>query len=142
VGARNDLVVNCGMFATGVTCSHEQLLMDEMISAASLRIAAGMNVTPDTVARDLIAKVGPMSMGITGGNYLTELHTLERLRGEEYLRPRLTVTGAYTAWRDRGSKDTYAMARDEVRRLRATPPPPFDASRRRAMEEIAAGFKA
>ncbi len=33
VGAGTDLLVNCGMFATGMTCSHEQLLMDEEISA-------------------------------------------------------------------------------------------------------------
>ena len=41
VAAGNDLIVNCGMFATGMTCSHEQLLMDEEISAMSRRIARG-----------------------------------------------------------------------------------------------------
>ena len=41
VAAGNDLIVNCGMFATGLTCSHEQLLMDEEISAMCRRIAAG-----------------------------------------------------------------------------------------------------
>jgi trimethylamine--corrinoid protein Co-methyltransferase len=41
VGAGNDLIVNCGMFATGMTCSHEQLIMDEGISAIPRRIAAG-----------------------------------------------------------------------------------------------------
>ncbi|MCX6984410.1 MAG: trimethylamine methyltransferase family protein, partial [Lentisphaerae bacterium] len=30
--AGNDLIVNCGMFATGLTCSHEQLVMDAEIS--------------------------------------------------------------------------------------------------------------
>jgi trimethylamine--corrinoid protein Co-methyltransferase len=142
VGARNDLIVNCGMFATGVTCSNEQLLMDEMISAASLRIAAGMSVTDDTVARELIEKVGPMGMGIGGGTYLTQEHTLEHLRGAEYLVPRLSVNGALASWKERGGKDTYAMARDAVRRYRGATPPPFDARRRAAMQEVIEGFGA
>jgi trimethylamine---corrinoid protein Co-methyltransferase len=142
VGARNDLIVNCGMFATGVTCSHEQLLMDEMISAASLRIAAGMRVTEDTVARDLIEKVGPMGMGAGGGNYLTQEHTLEHLRGDEYLTPRLTVVGPFTAWKERGAKDTYALAKDAVRKYRSAAPHPFDASRRSAMDEVIKSFRA
>ena len=52
VGAGNDLIVNCGMFATGMTCSNEQLIMDEEISAMSKRIADGVLVTPETLATD------------------------------------------------------------------------------------------
>jgi trimethylamine:corrinoid methyltransferase-like protein len=59
VAAGNDLIVNCGMFATGMTCSHEQLLIDEEISAISRRIAAGIEVSADTIAADLIRQIGP-----------------------------------------------------------------------------------
>ena len=67
VGAGNDLIVNCGMFATGLTCSHEQLIMDEEISAMAKRIAAGVRVTPETLATDLIKQVGPRGDFMTTG---------------------------------------------------------------------------
>ncbi len=65
VAAGNDLIVNCGMFATGMTCTHEQLLMDEEISAMARRIAEGIRVDDDTLPVDLIKELGPK------GDYLT-----------------------------------------------------------------------
>ena len=76
----NDLIVNCGMFATGMTCSHEQLIMDEEISAMSKRIAEGIKVTEDTVAADLIKEIGA---GSAGDSYLTAGHTIKWLRTEQ-----------------------------------------------------------
>ncbi len=58
VASGHDLIVNCGMFATGMTCSHEQLIMDEEISAMAKRIAAGIEVNSDTIAKDLIQEIG------------------------------------------------------------------------------------
>jgi trimethylamine--corrinoid protein Co-methyltransferase len=141
VGARNDLIVNCGMFATGVTCSHEQLLVDEMICAAALRIAGGIRVTDDTVARDLIEAVGPMGTGPAGGTYLTHEHTIRHLRGDEYLVPRLSVNGALAAWKQRGGLDTYQLARVKVREFRSAPGAAIDAARRRAMQEEIGKFR-
>jgi len=136
VGAGNDLIVNCGMFATGMTCSHEQLLMDEAISAFSRRIAAGLRVDEETIAARLIKERGPQ-----GETYLTADHTLRWLRSDEYVRPRLTVSGSYAAWEAGGKKDTYALARDEVQRLVGRPAPPFDPSRRARLAEILTGFR-
>ena len=135
VGAGNDLVVNCGMFATGLTCSNEQLLMDEEISAYSERIARGIEVTPATIAADLIKERGPQ-----GETYLTAEHTLERLRGPEYVTPRLAVSGLHAAWQARGGKDTYALARDRVRQMESIPAPPFEAGRGEAMRGILERF--
>jgi trimethylamine---corrinoid protein Co-methyltransferase len=135
VGGGSDLVVNCGMFATGLTCSNEQLLIDEEISAYSRRIADGIEVTPDTIAADLIRERGPQ-----GETYLTADHTLERLRSPEYVQPRLAVSGLHTLWAEGGSKDTYAVARDRVRALAAAKAPDFDEERKAEMEEIIRGF--
>lgn len=77
--AGNDLIVNCGVFATGLTCSHEQRLMDEEISAMCRRIAAGISVQRDTIAADLVQRVGPRGEG-----YLTSPHKFEWLRSKEY----------------------------------------------------------
>ncbi|HIJ65859.1 MAG TPA: hypothetical protein HPP77_07895, partial [Candidatus Hydrogenedentes bacterium] len=86
VGGGNDLIVNCGMFATGLTCSNEQLIMDEEISAMSRRIAAGITTNEATIAKDLVAEIGPQGTG-----YLNSLHTLEWLRTDEYFMPRVAV---------------------------------------------------
>ena len=91
--------------------------MDEEISAMALRIAEGVRVDKETLPVDLIKELGPK------GDYLTAPHTLEWLRSDEYLKPRVTVRGprahpgkpkaaktptsspknAYNAWKRRAS---------------------------------------
>ncbi len=137
VAAGTDLVVNCGMFATGLTCSHEQLLMDEAISAFSRRISQGLLVNRDTIAADLIKERGPR-----GETYLTAEHTLTWLRSGEYVRPRLSVNGPFGVWQAAGAKDTYALAREEARRMASAAPPPFEERRRARLDEIVRGFRA
>jgi trimethylamine--corrinoid protein Co-methyltransferase len=135
VAAGNDLIVNCGMFATGMTCSHEQLLMDEEISAMSLRIARGLTVNEDTIARDLIESIGPQ-----GEMYLATDHTLRWLRSDEHLPPRLSVRGPGAAWEAAGAKDTYQLARDAVAASAGRPGAPLETERRARLAEIIAGF--
>ena len=135
VAAGHDLIVNCGMFATGMTCSLEQLLMDEEISAMSLRIASGIKVTEDTVARDLIKQIGPR-----GDTYLTTDHTLRWLRSAEYLTPRLSVSGPFASWQANGGKDTYALARENARALAGRNVAPLPAEKQRKLEEIISTF--
>jgi trimethylamine---corrinoid protein Co-methyltransferase len=137
VGAGNDLVVNCGMFATGMTCSNEQLLIDEEISGYARRIAAGIEVTAETIAADLIRERGPQ-----GETYLTADHTLSRLRGEEYARPRLAVSGLHASWAAAGAKDTCALARDAVQAMQGQPGAPLDGARAGALQGILDRFSA
>jgi trimethylamine--corrinoid protein Co-methyltransferase len=134
VGAGNDLIVNCGMFATGMTCSHEQLIMDEEISAMSKRIAAGVLVNPETLATELIKQIGPR------GDYLLLEHTLRRLRSGEFLPPRVSVRTSRAGWEAAGRKDTYQIARDQVRQLSKTAGSPIDANRAAKLAEIIQGL--
>jgi glycine betaine---corrinoid protein Co-methyltransferase len=124
VAAGNDLIVNCGMFATGMTCSHEQLVMDEEMAAMSRRIAQGLRVNGETIAQDLIAQIGP---GGTG--YLTADHTLRHLRTDEYILSRVSVRGPRAVWEAAGSPDTYALAREKVRAYAQSAGAPLDAER-------------
>jgi len=112
VGAGHDLIVNCGMFATGMTCSDEQLLMDAEIAAMCRRLAAGVKVTKATIAADLIREVGPQ-----GESYLTQDHTLKRLRSDEYLVPDLAVRGPLASWQAAGAPDTTARARSLAKKM-------------------------
>jgi trimethylamine--corrinoid protein Co-methyltransferase len=123
------------MFATGLTCSNEQLIMDEEISAMSLRIAGGVRVDEDTLPVDLIKQLGPK------GDYLTAGHTLHWLRSEEYLKPRVSVRGPYASWQAAGSKDSYTLSKERVRRLEAKGiGSPLDPDRAAALAEVLAVF--
>lgn len=109
LAAGNDLIVNCGMFATGMTCSHEQLLMDAELAALSRRLARGVSVNADTIARDVMETIGPH-----GETYLTTDHTVNHLHSDEYHVPSIAVRGPRAVWEKDGGKDTYALARDQV----------------------------
>lgn len=135
VGAGNDLIVNCGMFATGMTCSHEQLVMDEEISALSRRLAGGLEVSEETIARDLIEQIGPQ-----GPMYLTTDHTLARLRSDEYHVPDVAVRGPFASWQAAGAPDAVALARAKARELAARPFPELDADRKAHLARIIAEF--
>lgn len=135
IAAGNDLVVNCGMFATGMTCSHEQLIMDEEITGMARRLAAGVKVSPGTVAADVIKRIGPQ-----GETYLTAEHTFEWLHSDEYFVPRVAVRGPRASWEAAGAKDTYQISRDKVRELAQGQPEPLDASRKARLDEIVRAF--
>ncbi|MHB1457513.1 MAG: trimethylamine methyltransferase family protein [Armatimonadota bacterium] len=135
IGAGNDLIVNCGMFATGMTTSHEQLIMDDEISAMSRRIVNGINVNDATIARDLIEEIGPH-----GSSYLTTDHTLEWLRSDEHLMPNLAVRGPFASWKNAGSKDTYQKAREMVWKFATKTPVKIDAERSQKLGDIIHDF--
>ncbi|MBI2439859.1 MAG: trimethylamine methyltransferase family protein [Lentisphaerae bacterium] len=134
VGAGNDLIVNCGMFATGLTCSHEQLVMDEEMAAMSQRIAAGIKVNAETIAGALIKATGPR------GGYLDSEHTLKWLRSGEYIEPRVSVRGPAAVWQAAGAKDTPALARETVEKYAAHPGAPLDPQRSAKLSEILRDF--
>lgn len=136
IAAGNDLIVNCGMFATGMTCSHEQLLMDAEITGMARRLAAGVEVNDETIASGLIRQIGP---GGTG--YLTADHTVQLLRSGEHFLPKLTVRGPRASWEAAGSPDTYELARRQVREmLSSAPPAPLDEKRTERMTGIISEF--
>jgi trimethylamine--corrinoid protein Co-methyltransferase len=135
VGAGHDLIVNCGMFATGMTCSNEQLLMDEEISAMCRRIAAGVSVNKDTIAADLIKQIGPQ-----GGTYLITEHTMKWLYSDEYIKPRLSVRGAYALWEQKGAKDTYQLAREKIDGYAEFEPPQLPRDMVAKLDEIISSF--
>ena len=55
-------------------------------------------MTPETLAYDVIASVGP------GGNFLMETHTLERCR-TEFWQPAVSDRGGLEAWMQAGKPD-------------------------------------
>ena len=135
VGAGHDLIVNCGMFASGMTCSHEQLLMDEEISAMARRVKAGITVNKDTIAAELIKKIGPQ-----GQTYLTTEHTMKWLYSQEYIKPRLSVSGPLALWQEKGGKNTYQLAREKVKQYTNLKPKSLSSDRVKKLAEILEDF--
>lgn len=133
VGAGHDLIVNCGMFATGMTCSDEQLLMDSEIAGMCRRLAAGIEVNRDSIAAGLIQKIGPQ-----GETYLTQEHTLQRLRSDEFFIPDLAVRGPLASWQAGGCPDTTALAKARAEVLARNKPASLDLQRTEQLKECLA----
>lgn len=135
LGAGHDLIVNCGMFATGMTCSHEQLLMDAEISAMAKRITAGIEVSKETIAADLIKEIGPQ-----GKTYLDTDHTLDWLYSDEYVKTSMAVRGPKALWDLQGSKDTYEIAKEKVQKYDSLPLKALPVSVQARFDEIINSF--
>ena len=84
-----DLIVDAGMWAAGFLIGFEQLVIDNEIAAMLLRFLKGMQVSSETIATDLIKKVG------CKGNFLREDHTVKHLRSGEYWQPRTLNRSGY-----------------------------------------------
>ena len=74
-----DLVAAGGLLENALTSSPEQLVIDNDIFALIFRAARGIMVTPETLAVEQIAEVGPK------GDFLSAAHTLAWARKEHYV---------------------------------------------------------
>ena len=72
------------------------------------RLAAHSAVTDETLAVDLIRKVGP------GGMFLAEKHTLEWFRKERFIPSELVDRKEWKAWKTEGSKTVNQRAKEIV----------------------------
>ena len=103
----SNVIYGMGMLEMGMTMSYEQLLIDQEIVRMIRRIIQGIAVNKDTIALDVIKKVGP------AGNYLGERHTLK------YMRQELSTTTLINRkmrdnWEKNGSKDISEVAREKA----------------------------
>jgi trimethylamine--corrinoid protein Co-methyltransferase len=95
----------------------ENMVVDDEIIGMVKRILRGIEVSDETLAVDLIKKMG------FGGNYLFDGHTRRHVR--ELWQARLGETGTYDAWRNAGAPSTIEKARARVDEILAAPPAPF-----------------
>lgn len=92
-----DLCHDVGYTESGMTGSiFQTVMMDEAIGY-SRRITRGIEVTEDTLATDVIHKVGP------DGHYLYEDHTMRHFK-TEFWYPTLCDRRNYEEWEEDGSK--------------------------------------
>jgi len=108
----SDIVLGLGGLAG--TTSPEAMVIDNEIVDYALRFAEGIEVNEDTLAMDVIDKVGP------GGHFLGEKHTLKHFR--ERWMPRPDVDGLET-WEKEGIKSLGELAHEKVQEILATHKP-------------------
>jgi trimethylamine--corrinoid protein Co-methyltransferase len=105
-----DMIINPGMFATGLTVSYEQLVIDDEIIGYVRRMAKGIEVNPETIATELIKRVGPTA------SFLKEAHTLRNLKLEHWM-PSVSCRSTYARWSQRGRKDVVTVAREKAEKI-------------------------
>jgi trimethylamine--corrinoid protein Co-methyltransferase len=98
-----------GMLDKMITGSLEQMVIDNEIIGMVKRIMRGIEINTDTLATDVIDKVGP------GGHFLGEKHTRRLYKGEHDLSV-LSDRMTREAWEKAGSKDTVQRANEIVKK--------------------------
>ncbi len=105
-----DMVAGIGLIEDCRTVWLEQLVIDNEIARIVARMARGIDVTEETIALDIVQKVG------IGRDYLGQRHTLEHFKTEHFL-PVISDRYSYDRWLALGSKSLMEKAADEVRRI-------------------------
>jgi trimethylamine--corrinoid protein Co-methyltransferase len=116
-----DYVVHAaGILSSFRSFSYEKFVLDAEMCSMLLRYQQGFEVVPDTLAYDVIAKVGP------GGNYLTEIHTVRRCRSE-FWKPSVLRRESLETWLAAGQRGAEERAGSRWRDLLAGhQDPPLD----------------
>jgi trimethylamine--corrinoid protein Co-methyltransferase len=111
--------------------SFEKLVIDNSICGMALRLLDGVRVDDETMAVDLIRKVGP------GGHFLAEKHTMEWFRKEQFMPSELIDRQGSKAWKAAGSKDIVKRARDIVKKtLREHKPEPLASDVEKDLDKV------
>jgi len=108
----------------------ENMVVDDEILGMVKRILRGVEVSNETIARDLIVKMG------FNGNYLFDKHTTRHVR--ELWQAKLGETGTYEGWKAAGGRSTVEVAQAKVREILAGEPIGFPEDLGREFDRIIA----
>jgi len=101
-----------GLLEFALTVSYEQYVIDNEIIGMVMRALRGIDVNEDTLALDIIDRVGP------GGNFLAEEHTVSHMRSEFFF-PRVSDRSQREKWLSEGGKDARERAREIAKHILA-----------------------
>ena len=103
-----DLMCGVGLLEDSATLYMEQIVIDDEIVGAIARLIRGEWADEDTLALDVIEKVGP------GKNFLAQRHTLQHLKTDHFM-PNLIDRRSFDAWSADGSKTLVGRARERTK---------------------------
>ncbi|RBP59662.1 trimethylamine--corrinoid protein Co-methyltransferase [Alkalibaculum bacchi] len=90
------MIYGLGMLDLGMTFSYEQLIIDNEIAGMVNRVLKGVRVTDDSLAVDIINKVGP------AGSFLGEKHTVKYMKTDQS-RAKIFDRNMRSSWEANGS---------------------------------------
>ena len=105
--AGGNLSHDVGYIEYGLTASMEMTVMSDEVIGMVRRILGGIPVSPETLALDVIDRVGP------GGHFLEEEHTLRHFRENWY--PTLLNRTSFSAWEESGGASYGELANRRAR---------------------------
>lgn len=108
-----------GMLDSGNSISYEQFVIDDEILGMVYRVLDGVDVDANTLAVELIERVGP------GGNYVMEEHTIEHMYGQ-FFYPTLSVRKNFDVWEKHERPTPLTRAHALVRQWRQEHQPALD----------------
>jgi len=96
-----------GYIEHGNCASMEYLCICDDLIGMARKIVNGIDVTPETLALDVIERIGP------GGNFLADEHTLRHFKKETWY-PRLFERKFYENWISDGGKTLFERSNERV----------------------------
>jgi len=131
-----DLCHDVGYIESGTTGSLQQLvMMDEVISYIK-RIIRGIEVTPETMAVEVVDRVGP------GGSFLADDHTLSHFR-DEFWFPKLIDRSRRERWEAAGKTRMAERAQARlIEILDSHKPAPLSTAAQQKIADVLAGADA
>jgi len=124
-----DLAVECSLDNHGLFAAEDLVLQNE-ISGIVMRTGRAFEVNDETLAYDVIKKVG------VGGEYLGEKHTRTNMR-RDYWYPPLTDRASYETWITKGAKDFRTRAKEKAGQMLASyQPAPLDQTISKKLDQI------
>jgi trimethylamine---corrinoid protein Co-methyltransferase len=124
-----------GYLDFGMTGSMELIVLTDEFIALNRKVLGGVEVTPETLAVDVVRDVGP------GGDFLSHRSTAKQVRKAQW-RPTVLNRQGRSRWLEEGGLDLREKARRKALRLleehRVAPLPAELGAR---VDELVAGFK-
>jgi trimethylamine--corrinoid protein Co-methyltransferase len=108
-----NLIHDVGYLDMGMICSAEMLVMGDEVVGMVKRYLQGITVDAETLAQEIIQKVGP------GGNFLLEDHTFTNFRKEHWI-PTLMARQKYDTWENEGGKTMGERVQEKIRHILET----------------------
>ncbi len=109
-----------GILSSYLAFSYEKFVLDDEMCGMARNSRRKIAVTPETLAYDVMANVGP------GGNFLLEDHTFERCHSE-FWQPSISQRNDLTAWENGGRQNSVDRAHQRWQQLLAEhKDPPLD----------------
>ena len=111
-----NLIHDVGYLESGLTASWDSIVICNDLIGAAKRIVNGFELNKESMALDVIDRVGP------SGHYLTDPHTLAHFR-EEIWMPKILDRNNYDTWQKMGKKTLLDRANIRVKEILETHEP-------------------